>query len=124
MENFASAELKLVSELTKAEKAIEFVQNSENIAKLKESLKILEKRNSEIELALIGQISPKYQPNGQKFFLIEEKKLGPSGTSWSVILKDTPKFCEFNSKQESLFSELIQKNTSLPKEKTSIKIIK
>ena len=124
MKNFVSAEFKLVSEMKKNELAFEFVENSENIAKLKESLKILEKRNEEIESLLVGQISPKYQPTGAKFILLPKVSKGRAVPSYKTVCEVVPEKFKFNETQKAVLKELISENTPTPKDTKKIEIVK
>ena len=124
MENFANAELKLVSEMKKNELAFEFVENSEKIEKLKKALKELETRNSEIEAVLVGQISPKYQPTGAKFVLLPKVSKGRKSTSYASVVDETPKACNLDNKQIALLSDLLASHTKIGEDKVSIQIAK
>lgn len=122
MENFASAELKLVSELTKAEKAIEFVNNANKIAELKKALKQLEARNEEIETILIPEIGLKYQPKGSEFVLTVKTSLGRSVPSYKDVVERIQKVFNFSEKDKNIVNIIIEESKGTPKDKQSIVI--
>jgi hypothetical protein len=107
-----SAELKLVTELSKPEQAIEFVKNSKEIAKLKESLKFLETRNEQLEKVLIPEIGLKYQPMNQNFVLTVKTKETNPIPSYKDILEKVQDVFSFSEKDRAKVDSLIEANKS------------
>jgi hypothetical protein len=116
MENLlVSADFKTLVELTKAQQAKEFVENSQKISKLKEVLKIYEERNETLEKALIPEIGLKYQPQGENFVLTVKTKEGTVIPSYKDILNTVQDVFKFNERDRLTVDSLIEANKASKK---------